>query len=1001
MSAWTWLAFVFVQVALICGLGHVLARRRAAAWRSRVWSAVLWACLAAPLWTAAWGATETRLVTLPSPLSRTEPEIVRVPASPLRVDPVRDGDVAAEATAASAAPAPQVEELAVGRMADGDAASEPVGSAWSWSAADAFRGFVVIWALGVLVGVVRVLRAARLVRRLKANAVPIDPSAHRRLLARVQEGVERSAGSAARLPSIRVSGSIRQPMTLGGAGRPVVVVPRTWLETLRPDALRDVLVHECAHVLQGDLRLGWLQAAARALLWPHPCIHVAAERLAVAREELCDNWVLAQGEPVAYARTLFDVHETIVPASGVLALGLIPGRWSIEQRIRGLVDHARCTRLRLGHGAAVGLLGAVLGTGGALAGVGFGPTEAVQDPEAAAARSGVSGRVLTPDGAPAVGVDVALRSRFVEGGEVVMAQTDADGRFAFEVDAEDEWSARGARLIARKDGFGMAWSDLLGFRGDAGGTLQLVADVEIRGRVVDLEGAPVEGARVRVAELYRNDAGSLEGWRDALAEPRVGFYDAIYAELPHRLMGTIERATTGADGSFRLRGLGAERLACVIIEGDDITAERVFVASRERTPSDHNMAGAGPAWGIIRVYGTEFEHPCAPTRAIEGTVRGDDGQPVEGVRVVAARVLGGIPAVRVEAVSQADGTYRVVGLPKGEGTELRFDPQQGAPYFDTTVDVPDPSGFEPVALDVELERGRLIRGKVVDAVSGEGLAAMVATFRPGQFDMSPANVTTGPDGEFALVARDGVTFVAAHVEGTDRYRSIHQLMANEEWKNEIGPAADMVSRYHAAARVEVGDEALEPVVLSAQPGIVRQIHFVDAEGRALTGVRACYANAGRWAPATPESHWEVGAGAVGAIYGLIFQHVDRELAAFVRLSEDLGERVEVELAPWGRITGRLVDAEGKPRANEKLELWGRVERATYFDAATSDRIHTDADGRFVLEGLVEGLEYSLRVPEKDPFQPMAVAAEDVFQGVKVGFGKTLELGDVTATSRGR
>ena len=67
----------------------------------------------------------------------------------------------------------------------------------------------------------------------------------------------------------------------------------------------------------------------------------------------------------------------------------------------------------------------------------------------------------------------------------------------------------------------------------------------------------------------------------------------------------------------------------------------------------------------------------------------------------------------------------------------------------------------------------------------------------------------------------------------------------------------------------------------------------------------------------------------------------------------------VKLQPWGTITGRLVDAEGKPRP--RVDLMTSDWRARSIDPARGV-IHygqkTDNDGRFRYERLVPGQEYS-------------------------------------------
>ena len=74
----------------------------------------------------------------------------------------------------------------------------------------------------------------------------------------------------------------------------------------------------------------------------------------------------------------------------------------------------------------------------------------------------------------------------------------------------------------------------------------------IEGRVLDLEGQPIPGVRIRVASSQARRFGRLAG---------NAFWRARVLHLPERIspefVGGLSRAVTGKDGRFRLTGLGA------------------------------------------------------------------------------------------------------------------------------------------------------------------------------------------------------------------------------------------------------------------------------------------------------------------------------------------------------------------------------------------------------------------------------------------------------------
>ncbi len=107
---------------------------------------------------------------------------------------------------------------------------------------------------------------------------------------------------------------------------------------------------------------------------------------------------------------------------------------------------------------------------------------------------------------------------------------------------------------------------------------------------------------------------------------------------------------------------------------------------------------------------------------------------------------------------------------------------------------------------------------------------------------------------------------------------------------------------------------------------------------------------------------------------------------------DEAEPYTVQLQPWGTIIGRLVDTQGKPRP--KVDLMTSDWQAAMVDPARgllSGGLKTDEQGRFRVEGLVPGQEYSGN----------AVGAEAakggfgaVFDRVVLKPGETRDLGDI-------
>ena len=252
------------------------------------------------------------------------------------------------------------------------------------------------------------------------------------------------------LPPVFTSAAIEGPVVVGLL-HPRVILPDGLAESLASDPLRDILIHECAHIIRRDAWVGLLQRVAGAFFWPHPLVRYANGQLTRAREEVCDNHVLRCGNRHDYARTLLDLTERYLPSSADRpGLGLIGTRWTLADRVAGLLDSRRfpMTRTTIRMKIAVCLSLGVT----ALASAGFrldGPAIAgeandreVNSQPGVAARPrtavwSIEGTVVDEQGKPVTGAVVHSREQADPGG----ARSAADGKFTL-------W-LRGQRIYVR------------------------------------------------------------------------------------------------------------------------------------------------------------------------------------------------------------------------------------------------------------------------------------------------------------------------------------------------------------------------------------------------------------------------------------------------------------------------------------------------------------------------------------------------------------------------
>jgi bla regulator protein BlaR1 len=142
-----------------------------------------------------------------------------------------------------------------------------------------------------------IIRSSRLVRRAAQIA---DPDA--------VGALERAKAELNLAGPIMLAQSPDCPTpVLIGTLRPVILLPQGLASQLSPDELRDLLMHELAHVKRRDIPLAWLWSIACILHWFNPLVHLAARCVRVDREPACDRLALSRLGPAraaAYGRTL-------------------------------------------------------------------------------------------------------------------------------------------------------------------------------------------------------------------------------------------------------------------------------------------------------------------------------------------------------------------------------------------------------------------------------------------------------------------------------------------------------------------------------------------------------------------------------------------------------------------------------------------------------------------------------------------------------------------------
>ncbi|MFZ5831370.1 MAG: M56 family metallopeptidase [Planctomycetota bacterium] len=345
-DAWVALAgIVVLQVAAVVVLAWTLAVavRRSPAARSGIWLGALVAVCLSPL--VALGVQRSGITTFALPI--LDPVLASANA-----ESVREGSVTPIKT-------PYLGAQLLVRLGMAARAWAPPG--------DVLRSLATVLGLVWLMGVgwlgVRLLAGWRSLQRLRWR---LEELPHGRWVG-IRAELRRLLGMR-QAPIVATSGSVSSPFSFGLL-RPVIVLPADLVRTLSERQLRDVLVHESAHIARGDLLTGLVERLLQVVLWPHPLLPILFCELTRAREELCDNFVLREGDAARYARTLLTISERAAGAPLVVsALGILDPWPRLEHRVAGLLDarRERTTRLSRGLLCLAGALSvvALIGIGG-------------------------------------------------------------------------------------------------------------------------------------------------------------------------------------------------------------------------------------------------------------------------------------------------------------------------------------------------------------------------------------------------------------------------------------------------------------------------------------------------------------------------------------------------------------------------------------------------------------------------------------------------------------
>ena len=383
------------------------------------------------------------------------------------------------------------------------------------------------------------------------------------------------------------------------------------------------------------------------------------------------------------------------------------------------------------------------------------------------------GRIANADGKPIrdgrLSVLVAFNTSLfrTDPRQLVERLVDREGRFDFEFRTPPYYQCESVFAIAGAPGYGMQV-----LRIDAAAKHQELAftlseEQPIRGQLVDVNGLPARGVRLQLQQAQPVGAWEYPARLPEGSAPSFWPADIVTDQngrfVLNNVLGTPDH---GSAVSLRFN-----------VHDERYAPELVF-----------RLAGGAQA----------AKHAIESSRVVRGQVTArDTGLPIAGAWLLVvlddnsfAKSGGDAQWYGVKTKTDEEGRFRARCSP-GDWLCIYVYPPRETPY-PAWVHAGEawPSDEQEKEVNVSLERGQLIRGKIVDSGSGQGIGGAGVEYRPSYFEdrslywaAEYRRILSEPDGSFAIA-------VGNELRG-------HLLVK--------APSPDYVSQFVTAGELE-GDE---------------------------------------------------------------------------------------------------------------------------------------------------------------------------------------------------
>jgi protocatechuate 3,4-dioxygenase beta subunit len=836
--------------------------------------------------------------------------------------------------------------------------------------------------------------AWRLAAYLKRTACPVDEPT-------IQECQALAARMGIRVPVVLCSPFVASPLLIGLC-RPAILLP----EEEKVDArCREILVHELAHLARGDCFWNFLGRLSTAVLFFQPFLWILVRRLAASAEEVCDDYVVhICTDRSAYARRLVEIAKQYQPqpAAGV---GVISLRSFVGRRIERILDSSRKISIRLGRRAVISvwatslavtcLMGLLNFSGKQVAAVAA--DEKIQsgaDAKASQVKSDamsknsindsmsvVEGRVVDTAGKPIAGANVAVRAVrntiWKKQPKEIFGQTTTDksGNFRMSVPAIHAAEYQTPDIVAMADGYGVNEAILKRDAPYQKVIVKLEAEgPPVIGRLVDPDGKPAAGVEVELKNFYT-----------LLNDPNAKNY-------PGGVKTAAWPATAKSDdqGRFSFHGIGRD------------------VPHPMRISVEVDDPRYAPQEFRLDIDGTKVpEAKLSPARIINGVVTHEDtGTPIAeaGVCIDTTtdyELFSGRPEAGIKTDAQGRFQLRPRLQPRAGKVFQVFQvfvyPPAGEPYPAWTQTFPNKGTQTNMDVKIEVPRGVLVRGKITEAGSGKPIAGAGVEYEIREHnnpnyheEVHWANmhhrIPTDKNGNFEMAVMPGPGYLLVKAPTPE---FIHQEITHGELERDVPGGQSSYPDGFVKIDPKPNSEPLETAI-ELQRGVTIQGRVVDPQGNPVkkaallsSSYQTGYFDYHGEKILIEDGKFELPGCDPSKPQQVFFFDAERQLGAVAELDavKAQTEPPVIRMEPCGSATVRLVDAKGKPYANQdnyenhliflvlmiapgepKSSVFSENHSMVYVIMDNLDRnryygLKTDADGRVTFPSLIPNATY--------------------------------------------